>query len=133
MSVADYTKLAIELCAFYDIAAKIYGNLQSFVRLRQRHFDHADEPCRLEFAANARIRQGMFDQRRPGARRASDRKLQDQAERSRHRLLAKNWRQKAAEYDENLEIVRTAIRRMDDLKTYSEAAYVTLRRTTPMS
>ena len=75
----------------------------------------------------------MFDQRRPGAQSASGRKLQDQAERSRHRLLAKNWRQKAAEYDENLEIVRTAIRRMDDLKTDSEAAYVTVRRTTPMS
>jgi two-component system chemotaxis response regulator CheB len=42
--------------------------------------------------------------------------LQEQAERNRHRLIAENWRQKAAEYDENLEIVRAAIRRMNDLK-----------------
>ena len=49
-------------------------------------------------------------------------KLHQQAVNSDHRLLAKTWADKAREFEREMEVIRSSIRRMDRLVAHSDEA-----------
>jgi two-component system, chemotaxis family, protein-glutamate methylesterase/glutaminase len=86
------------------------------------HVGHAYTAEVMSLAIDENLRRALASAVRALEERLTlARKLQKQAERERHALLAANWRDKAEEFHENLTTVRAAIRRMDDLKLRSEA------------
>lgn len=82
------------------------------------HVGHAYTAELMSLALDESLRRGMASALRALEERVMlARKLQKQAENERHSLLAANWREKADEFQASLDIVRNALRRMDDLRT----------------
>jgi two-component system chemotaxis response regulator CheB len=80
------------------------------------HVGHAYTAELMSLALDENLRRAMASALRALEERVMlARKLQKQAENDRHGLLATNWRRKADEFQRNLDVIRAAIRRMDDL------------------
>jgi two-component system chemotaxis response regulator CheB len=89
------------------------------------HVGHSYTAELMSLALDENLRRAMASALRALEERVTlARKLQKQAESEGHNLLAANWREKADEFQANLDTVRRAVRRMDDLRadTASEAA-----------
>ncbi len=89
------------------------------------HVGHSYTAELMSLALDENLRRAMASALRALEERVTlARKLQKHAETERHGLLAANWREKADEFQKNLEVIRSAIRRMDDLRadTHANAA-----------
>ncbi len=86
------------------------------------HVGHAYTAERMSLAIDEGLRRALASALRALEERLTlARKLQKQAERQGHPLLATNWREKGEEFQENLATIRAAIRRIDELKSRKEA------------
>jgi two-component system chemotaxis response regulator CheB len=78
------------------------------------HVGHAYTAELMSVALDGSLRRALASALRALEERlALARKLQHQAERQHHPLLADNWSRKASEFQQELEIIRDAVRRMD--------------------
>ena len=86
------------------------------------HVGHAYTAELMSLALDENLRRALASALRALEERVTlARKLQKQAETERHGLLASNWREKADEFQQNLDIIHRAIRRMDDLRADAQA------------
>lgn len=87
------------------------------------HVGHAYTAEVMSLALDETLRRALASALRALEERvALARKLQKQAETERHGRLASNWREKADEFQANLEVIRGAIRRMHDLRSAAAEA-----------
>lgn len=85
------------------------------------HVGHTYTAEMMSFALDENLRRALASALRALEERLSlARKLQRQAIDSGHRLLAETWAKKSREFEQELEIIRTSVRRMDRLAADAE-------------
>jgi two-component system chemotaxis response regulator CheB len=84
------------------------------------HVGHAYTAELMSLAIDENLRRALASSVRALEERvALTRKLQREAEHRQHRLVAATWASRASEAQRELEVIREAIRRMDDIKARS--------------
>jgi len=87
------------------------------------HVGHAYTAEMMSLALDENLRRALAGAERAlEERAASARRLNKQALHAGHTLLAETWADKMREYEREMDIIRTSIRRMDRLATDIDAA-----------